>query len=53
MRVEYLGGDYENPLCLIKGKIYICLGEEKNWYRVIDETGEDYLFPKKEFKTVD
>lgn len=53
MKVEYLGGSFEGKLSLIKGEIYECLGEEKGWLRVIDETGEDYLFPKREFKIIE
>lgn len=51
MKVKYIG-DNESPLSLIKGKIYECLGREKDRYRVIDETDEDYLYPVEEFEIV-
>ncbi len=52
MKVKYLGGENESPLALIKGKEYECLGKERNRYRVIDETDEDYLYPISEFEVV-
>lgn len=51
MKVKYIG-DNESPLSLIKGKIYECLGREKDRYRVIDETDEDYLYPVEEFEII-
>ena len=51
MKVKYIG-KVSDPLELINGRIYDCLGEEKNCYRVIDETKEDYLYPKKEFEII-
>ena len=39
---------------IYKGHVYDCLGEEKGWLRVVDESGYDpdeelqgYLFPKE------
>ena len=52
MKVKYIG-DHGTPLSVIKGKTYECLGKECDRYRVIDETGEDYLYPAEEFETVD
>lgn len=51
MKVKYIGA-ISYPLELINGKIYDCLGIEEDWYRVIDETGEDYLYPPEEFEIV-
>lgn len=46
MKVEYVGES--DPLELINGKTYEVVGEEniggQKYYRVIDETGEDYLY---------
>ena len=42
MKVEYVGESMD-PLSVIKEHIYECLGIEKGWYRIIDETEEDYL----------
>ena len=58
MKVKYLGES--DPISLIKNKIYECLGEEKDCYRVIDEEGYDedeeiqgYLYPKRFFEIVE
>lgn len=50
MKVKYVGKS--DPLALFNGKIYECLSIEKDWYRIIDETGEDYLYPPYEFEFV-
>lgn len=52
MKVKYIG-EYSSPLSLITGKIYECLGQEQVRYRVIDETGEDYLYPIEKFEVVE
>ena len=53
MKVRYIGNKGSN-LSVIKGHIYQCLGEENGyWYSVIDEEGEDYLYPKKDFEIVE
>lgn len=52
MKVKYIGKD-SSPLELITGNIYECLGKEIGRYRVIDETGEDYLYPVSEFEVVE
>lgn len=47
MKKKYIGkGD---PLSLIKDKIYDVISVERGWYRIVDETGEDYLYPPKFF----
>lgn len=58
MKVKYIGET--DPVCLIKGKVYECLGEEENEYRIIDEEGYDedeeiqgYLYPKRFFEIVE
>lgn len=52
MKIKYIGSK-SDPMELIKGKIYECLSVEKGWYRIIDESGEDYLYPPEEFEVVD
>ena len=52
MKVKYIGS-ISDPMELISGKIYECIGIEKDWYRVIDETDEDYLYPPNEFEIVE
>lgn len=37
---------------LTNGKIYDVLSVEKGWYRIVDETGEDYLYPPEKFEQV-
>lgn len=49
MKVRYIGKN-SSPLSLINGKIYICIGQEYDRYRVIDETNEDYLYPTADFE---
>ena len=52
MKVMYIG-EISDPMELINGKIYECLGKESDCYRVIDETDEDYLYPVEEFEIVE
>ena len=52
LKVKYIG-EISHPLELINGKVYERLGEEGPFYRVIDETDEDYLYPKEEFIVVE
>ena len=50
MKVRYIGET--SPLELTNNKIYEVLATEKGWYRVIDDTGEDYLYPPKIFELI-
>lgn len=49
-RVEFIGES--NPYALLSGKVYTVLSVEQGWYRIVDETGEDYLYPPTAFKVV-
>lgn len=51
MKVKYLGES--DPLELIKGKVYDVISVEKEWYRIVDETDEDYLYPPDAFDIVE
>jgi hypothetical protein len=51
MKVKYLGKD--NPLMLLHNEIYEVLSIEDEWYRIIDETDEDYLYPPDLFEIVE
>lgn len=51
MKVKYLGET--SFLELTNGKIYTVLSVEKDWYRIIDDSGEDYLYPPEDFEVVD
>jgi len=48
--VKYLGKI--DAFALINGKFYEVISIERNWFRIIDETGEDYLYPPEMFKIV-
>lgn len=57
MKVRYIGKI--DPVCMIHGKKYECIGEEYDSYRIIDEEGIDenqeiqgYLYPKRFFEKV-
>lgn len=52
MKIKYIGSK-SDPMELIKGKIYKCLSIENGWYRIVDESGEDYLYPPEEFEIVE
>lgn len=52
MKVKYVGES--GPLELLNGKIYdvIEIDEVLGWYRIVDETGEDYLYPAEDFEII-
>lgn len=41
-----------DPVYMINGKTYEVLSVENGWYRIIDEEGEDYLYPPELFEIV-
>ena len=41
------------PFMLTNGKIYEVLSVERKYYRITDDTGEDYLYPPESFDIVD
>lgn len=51
MKVKYLGET--SFLELTHDKIYKVLSVEKDWYRIVDDTDEDYLYPPEDFKIVE
>lgn len=51
MKVKYLGET--SPLELIHDKVYEVLSVEREWYRIVDETDEDYLYPPEDFEVVE
>lgn len=51
MKVRFIGET--DPIYMINGKIYEILSIENGWYRIIDEEGEDYLYPPELFQVVD
>ncbi len=50
MKVRYIG---ESDVSLTNGKIYDVLSIESDWYRIIDNTEDDYLFNPEEFEEVE
>ena len=51
MIVRYHGES--SPVGLIEGKDYEVLSIEGEWYRIVDETEEDYLYPPECFEIVE
>ena len=53
MKVKYIGEN--DPLELLIGKLYdvIEIDEISGWYRIVDETEEDFLFPPEEFEIIE
>ncbi len=46
MKLKYVGDSFGVD-SLTDGKIYEATVEDEDNYRVIDDSGEDYLYPKK------
>ena len=40
-------------LVLTHDKVYTVLSVEKGWYRMVDDSGEDYLYPPEQFEIVE
>ncbi|MGM9666026.1 MAG: hypothetical protein ACI3XX_05765 [Eubacteriales bacterium] len=59
MKVKYIGKEYmdylipNNRIDLEPNKIYNVLKETKRDYVIIDESGEDYAYPKSFFEIVE
>lgn len=51
MIVKYHGES--SPVGLIDGRDYEVISIEKSWYRIVDETGEDYLYPPECFEIIE
>lgn len=49
MKVKYKN---KSDASLTNGKIYDVVSIERESYRIVDNTGEDFLFNKNEFETV-
>jgi hypothetical protein len=50
IEVRFIGEG--SPMSLITGKIYSVMAIEDDCYRIVDETGEDYLYSIKAFEEV-
>jgi hypothetical protein len=51
LKVRFLGEG--SSMTLIHGKVYEVLAIERDFYRIIDETDEDYLYEIEFFETVE
>lgn len=51
MKIKYTGETI--PFALTKDKEYDVISVEKNWYRIVDDTNEDYLYPPEKFEIID
>lgn len=52
-RVKAATGDERLTGSLTVGKTYLVLGEDLGMYALVDDTGEEYLFPKDRFRRVE
>lgn len=50
MKVRYTGN---SDASLRNGEIYEVTSIERTWYRIVDDTGEDFLFSPDEFEIVE
>ena len=51
IKVKFIGET--DPIYMVNGKNYDVISLEKTWYRIVDEEGEDYLYPPELFEVVD
>lgn len=50
MKIKYVG---EREVDIIPDKVYDVLSIERDWYRIVDESEEDYLYPPNLFEIVE
>ena len=50
MKVKYIG---ESDYSVTNGKEYEVIDIEYGYYKIVDNSGEDYLFPPDEFEIVE
>ncbi len=50
MKVKYTG---DRIVDIIPGRVYDVLSIEHGWYRIVDESGEDYLYEPSPFTIVE
>lgn len=51
MKIKFIGRT--DSAFFIHGKIYDVESYEDGWYRIFDETDEDYLYPTESFEVVE
>lgn len=42
-----------SSLEVTNGKVYEVISIEKGWYRITDDSGDDYLYPPQMFEVVE
>ena len=59
LKIKYIGerevdtpNSYKIFMDVVPNKIYEVLSIEKGFYRIIDESEEDYLYPPEKFEVV-
>ena len=50
MKAKYIGKS--NEFYCINGKVYDVIGESNGYWKVVDESGEDYLYDPSVFEVV-
>lgn len=50
MKVKWKGKT--EYLVLTHDKVYTVISIEKGWYRIVDDSGEDYLYPSELFEII-
>ena len=51
MKVRWKGK--RDFLVLTHDKVYTVLSVERGWYRLVDDSGDDYLYPPEKFEIVE
>ena len=51
IKVKFIGED--DKLSLRNNKIYDARILKKNWYGIVDETGEEYAYPPEQFEIIE
>ncbi len=51
MKVKWKGKT--ELLVLTHDKVYDVLSIEKGWYRIVDDSGDDYLYPPQNFERIE
>ena len=50
MKVKYTG---KTDVSLTEGKEYEVIAVENGWYRIVDDTDDDYLFDPADFEVIE
>lgn len=50
MKAKYIG---ESDVSLTNGTEYDVVSVESGWFRVIDDNGDDYIFPPDQFVVIE